>query len=78
MVEDVEEHMKRKHPKYAEYLHKREEKEALSICGYCGRMIKDWRKHVQESHPELIATYARKKKPKQEEEEEDFTKMFNL
>ena len=79
LVDDVEEHMRRKHPKYAEYLAKREEKEALSICGYCGRMIKNWREHVQESHPELIAAYARKKKQKDEDaKEEDFTKMFNL
>jgi len=71
--------MKRKHPKYAEYLAKREEKEALSICGYCGRMIKNWREHVQDSHPELIAAYARKKKHNDEEnKEEDFSKMFNL
>lgn len=78
LVDDVEEHMKRKHPKYAEYLAKREEKEALSICGYCGRMIKDWRAHVQENHPELIAAYARKKKPQKDEEEEDYSSMFNL
>lgn len=78
LVDDVDEHMNRKHPKYAEYLQKREEKETLSICGYCGRMIKNWRAHVQESHPELIAAYARKKKPKEEDKEEDFSKMFNL
>lgn len=70
--------MKRKHPKYAEYLQKREEKEALKICGYCGRMVSNWRQHVEENHHELIANYARKKKPKQEEAEEDFSKMFNL
>ncbi|MHA1212088.1 MAG: hypothetical protein ACTSSH_06470 [Candidatus Heimdallarchaeota archaeon] len=70
--------MNRKHPKYAEYLAKREAKEALSICGYCGRMIKNWRAHVQHSHPELIAAYTRKKKQPKKEEEEDFSKMFNL
>ncbi|MHA1124610.1 MAG: hypothetical protein ACTSO7_03170 [Candidatus Heimdallarchaeota archaeon] len=71
--------MKRKHPKYAEYLKKREEKEALSICGWCGSMVKDWRKHVEANHPELITAYARKKKPKEEEEKsEDYSKMFNL
>ncbi|MHA1219221.1 MAG: hypothetical protein ACTSO5_11185 [Candidatus Heimdallarchaeaceae archaeon] len=70
--------MRRKHPKYAEYLKKREEKEALSICGYCGTMVKNWREHVQFHHPELISAYTRKKKPKVEEETEDLSKMFNL
>jgi len=78
LVDDVEEHMRRKHPKYAEYLKKREEKEALSICGYCGIMVKNWREHVQFHHPELISAYTRKKKPQVEEETEDLSKMFNL
>ncbi|MBD3192663.1 MAG: hypothetical protein GF308_18625 [Candidatus Heimdallarchaeota archaeon] len=78
MVEDEEDHMKRKHPKYYEYIQKREKKETLSICGYCGTSVKNWRKHVQECHPELIANYTRKKKPKKKEEEEDLSAMFNL
>jgi hypothetical protein len=78
IVEDEEEHMKRKHPKYADYIEKREQKELLSICGYCGSMVKNWREHVQQHHPELIANYTRKKKQKEEEEQEDLAKMFNL
>ncbi|MEA2070127.1 MAG: hypothetical protein U9O98_02455 [Asgard group archaeon] len=78
IVEDVEEHMKRKHPEYAKYLKKREKKENLSICGYCGSVVKNWRDHVQEYHPELIAKYTRKKKPEKKEEKEDLTEMFNL
>lgn len=78
LVDDVDDHMKRKHPKYAEYLAKKEEKEALSICGYCGCMIKNWREHVEECHTELIAAYARKKKPQSDDEVEDYSKMFNF
>jgi hypothetical protein len=70
--------MKRKHPKYFEYLKKKEDKETLSICGYCGCTVKNWREYVQEHHPELITNYSRKRKPKKEEEPEDYSEMFNL
>jgi hypothetical protein len=71
--------MKRKHPDVARYLQKREAREDLTICGLCGRMVKNWREHIQESHPEEIAKHIRKKKPKEDDSvKEDFTKMFNL
>jgi hypothetical protein len=70
--------MKLKHPDIAKYHGERVERESLTYCGFCGLMVKNWREHIQQSHPEEIAKHVRKKKSKEENLEEDYTKMFGL
>jgi len=73
IIEDEEDHMKRRHPKYMKYLEKREEKEEKYMCCYCGLWVRNWRAHVRDQHPEIIADAARRVKPEPEEEEFEFS-----
>ena len=73
IIEEPEEHMKRRHPKYLQYIEKKEEKEEKYMCCYCGLWVLDWRKHVKEQHPEIIADASRRVKPEPEEEKFEFT-----
>jgi len=66
-------HMKRRHAKYFQYLEKREEREERYMCCYCGLWVKNWREHIKEQHPEIIAAAAKRVKPEPEEEEFEFT-----
>ncbi|TFF90647.1 MAG: hypothetical protein EU548_01910 [Promethearchaeota archaeon] len=73
IIEDEVDHMKRRHPKYLQYIVKKEEKEERYMCCYCGLWVKNWREHVKDQHPEIIADAARRVKPEPEEEEFEFT-----
>lgn len=69
IIEEAEDHMKRRHPKYLKYLEKKEENEEKYHCCYCGIYVKDWKAHVREKHPEIIAAAAKRVKPEPKEEE---------
>ncbi len=65
--------MKRRHPKYLEYIAKKEAKEEKYMCCYCGLWVKNWRLHIKNFHPEIIADASRRIKPEPKEEEFEFT-----
>jgi len=43
------------------------------MCCYCGLWVKNWREHIKQQHPEIIAEAAKRVKPEPEEEEFEFT-----
>jgi hypothetical protein len=73
IIENEEEHMKRRHPKYLQYLEKKEENEEKYMCCYCGLWVNNWREHVTKNHPEIIADAAKRVKPQPKEEEFEFS-----
>ncbi len=73
IIENPEEHMKRRHPKYIEYIVKKEAKEEKYMCCYCGLWVKNWREHIKNQHPEIIANASKRTKPEPKEEEFEFT-----
>lgn len=73
IIEDEHDHMMRRHSKYMQYIEKKEEKEEKYMCCYCGLWVKNWRLHVKDQHPEIIADASRRVKPEPEEEEFEFS-----
>ena len=69
IIEEEEDHMKRRHPKYLKYLEKKEENEEKYHCCYCGLWVVNWRQHVRDQHPEVIEAAAKRVKPEPTEEE---------
>ena len=51
------------------YLEKKEQNEEKYHCCYCGIYVKNWREHVREKHPEIIAAASKRVKPEPQEEE---------
>ncbi|TFF84325.1 hypothetical protein EU523_01710 [Candidatus Heimdallarchaeota archaeon] len=72
VIENEEEHMRLRHPKYLKYLSDREKKEDRFMCCYCGLWVKNWKEHMQKSHPDIIKNVSRRVKPKKEKEELEF------
>jgi hypothetical protein len=70
IIEDEEDHMRRRHPELLKYMEKKEEKEDLWMCCHCGLYVKNWQEHIREQHPEIIEQAS--KRVKQEPEEEEF------